>query len=768
MLTRVGWGRIPGVLLLLGALLAGHSDVEAQDGLTHERMIQTLRLGAVSPHPDGERVIVQVQRWSYERSGPESEVWLVEANNPANPMVIPLSGENPRDPVWSPDGALIAYVANGEEGGPQLFLRDVATGTDRQLTRIRTGVRMPRFSPDGERVAFLSRVFPGAGSPSASADEIDRRAAEPSTARIYSGFPYRDYGNQWFDGRVDHVHVVGVGGGDPEDLLAGSALADGSGWSGVMEYDWHPVGDALVFAASEDFDEQADRFDTKSIYLLPLNSVGSPMQPELLVDRHTNDRNPVFSPDGRYLAWRSIWCCWGSAGAGDMDDPLSGHASSPDAGPASLPLLQGDTMPSYRLNRIGVRDMETGQVTILMEGWDRPAGAPAWSRSGEELFFTAEDSGYDPIYRIRLADALAGDDPVRLVGPPGAWGVPSPAGSGVFASRQSSTRPPELYLIEPGASEAAASVAWPSSDGSDGVPPSETELGRTIPPGVGGTADQVRRITALNDGILGHIPMREAEEVFWEHGGRQIQGWLVKPADFREDRVYPLFLFPHGGPNNMHSDGFHYRWNAQLFADAGYVVFMPNPAGSTGFGESFAAEIQGEWGGVVWHEIMAGVDHLLATSPWLSEDRMVAASASYGGYLMNWLITQTDRFQAVFTHASIWNFVSMTGASIISHYMLVDYNNRPPWEDFEAFNRYSPHYYAANITTPTYVSHGGMDAGVPDGQGMELYWTLQRLGIESRFIHFPDEGHWILKPANSRVWYQEMLDWMARHLPPTE
>jgi dipeptidyl aminopeptidase/acylaminoacyl peptidase len=258
--------------------------------------------------------------------------------------------------------------------------------------------------------------------------------------------------------------------------------------------------------------------------------------------------------------------------------------------------------------------------------------------------------------------------------------------------------------------------------------------------------------------------MNEAEEVFWDHAGRRIQGWLVKPPSFDPGKRYPLFLFPHGGPFGMHADIFHYRWNAQIFAAHGYVVFMPNPTGSTGFGESFAADIQGEWGGRAFQEVMAGVDHLLKTSPWLDEDRMVAGSASYGGYFMNWLITQTDRFKAVFTHASIWNFVSMTGGSIIAHYMLADASYRSPWEDFAAFNKLSPHYHAAKITTPTYVSHGGQDAGVPDGQGMELYWTLQRLGVESKFMYFPDEGHHVLKPANSRVFYEEMLNWFAAHI----
>ena len=374
--------------------------------------------------------------------------------------------------------------------------------------------------------------------------------------------------------------------------------------------------------------------------------------------------------------------------------------------------------------------MQSGKVSVLMEGWDRPADAPAWSRDGREIYFAAPDEGHDRLFRITLANGLAGGKPAVLAGPPGAWGSPIVGGTRILAARQRTSRPPELYAIDTRSAGAAP-----------------------------------RQVTDLN-GALRQFAMNDAEEVFWNYDGRRIQGWLVKPPAFDPSKRYPLFLFPHGGPFGAHADMFHYRWNAQIFAANGYVVFMPNPTGSTGFGERFAAEIQGEWGGRVFKEVMAGVDHLLAISPWLDGNRMVAGSASYGGYFMNWLITQTDRFKAVFTHASIWNFVSMTGASIISHYMLADASNRSPWDDFAAFNRYSPHYHAANIRTPTYVSHGGQDAGVPDGQGMELYWTLQRLGVESRFIYFPDEGHHILKPANSRVFYKEMLDWFAAHLDP--
>jgi dipeptidyl aminopeptidase/acylaminoacyl peptidase len=620
--------------------------------------------------------------------------------------------------MWSPDGAAIVFVARAADGTSQLHRVKPEGGTPVQLTRLSTGASQPRFSSDGRTLAFLSRVYPAAKDDAENAARMKAARDNPSSARIYTGFPYRDYGNNWFDGRVDHLMTVAVDGGEPRAVLKDQPLVREPGWSGVMEYAWRPGRNAIVFSASVDFHKQADRFDTKDLYVLDLG--GASPTVDLLVNAQTNDRNPVFSPDGRYLAWHAVWCCWGDVNTGEA---VQGQDQVYDY-PQSF-----NARASYRDNRILLRDMQTGVMTVLMKGWDRPPDAPVWSADGRELLFSAPDDGHNRLFRIPLTEALQGGQPSVLAGPPGAWGSPIAFSRGVLATRQSTTRPPELFAIDAAESPAPA-----------------------------------RQVTDLNGALFRPFAMNEAEEVFWEHAGRRIQGWIVKPPAFDPARKYPLFLFPHGGPFGMHADIFHYRWNAQIFAANGYVVFMPNPTGSTGFGETFAAEIQGEWGGRVFQEVMAGVDHLLATSPWLDGNRMAAGSASYGGYFMNWLITQTDRFKAVFTHASIWNFVSMTGASIISHYMLADASNQSPWEDFAAFNKYSPHYHAAKVRTPTYVSHGGQDAGVPDGQGMELYWTLQRLGVESRFIYFPDEGHHVLKPANSRVFYQEMLDWFAAHL----
>ena len=233
----------------------------------------------------------------------------------------------------------------------------------------------------------------------AYAEEVLARE-KPSSARIYTGFPYRDYGNNWFDGRVDHLMIMDAGGGEPRAVFGNMLLVREPGWSGVMEYDWRPGANAIVFSASVDFHQQADRFDTKDLYLLDLS--GSAPRVDLLVDAQTNDRQPVFSPDGRYLAWHAVWCCWGDLGTDDDQAPAQDY-------PRSF-----DPRDSYRDNRILVRDMQSGVTTVLMKGWDRPPDAPVWSADGRELFFSAPDDGHYRVFRIALADALKGGRPAVL------------------------------------------------------------------------------------------------------------------------------------------------------------------------------------------------------------------------------------------------------------------------------------------------------------------------------------------------------------------
>jgi len=239
-----------------------------------------------------------------------------------------------------------------------------------------------------------------------------------------------------------------------------------------------------------------------------------------------------------------------------------------------------------------------------------------------------------------------------------------------------------------------------------------------------------------------------------------VQAWVVKPNTFKDGVKYPLLYLVHGGPQGAWNDGWTYRWNAQVFASAGYVVFMPNPRGSTGFGQKFTDEISNDWGGKVFEDLMKGVDYA-EKLPYVDAARKVAAGASYGGYMMNWFLGHTDRFKALVSHAGVFNLTSMYGVTEELWFPEWDLGGTP-WTNPESYAKWSPHTYAKNFKTPTLVTHGEIDYRVPVGEGLQLFTTLQRQGVPSRLLVFPDEGHWINKPQNAALWYRTFLEWMGR------
>ena len=256
---------------------------------------------------------------------------------------------------------------------------------------------------------------------------------------------------------------------------------------------------------------------------------------------------------------------------------------------------------------------------------------------------------------------------------------------------------------------------------------------------------------------LAAFKLRPAEKVWFEGaGGTKIQAWVVKPPDFVEGRKYPLLYLVHGGPQNSWHDGWTFRWNAQVFASAGYVVFMPNPRGSTGFGQQFTDDISGDWAGKVYEDLMKGADFAEAL-PYVEKGRTGAAGASYGGYMMDWFLGHTTRFKAIVTHASVYNLTSMYGVTEELWFPEWDLKGTP-WTNPDLYARLSPHTYAKNFKTPTLVTHGELDFRVPIGEGLQLFTALQRQGVPSKMVYFPDEGHWINKPANAALWYREFID----------
>jgi dipeptidyl aminopeptidase/acylaminoacyl peptidase len=231
---------------------------------------------------------------------------------------------------------------------------------------------------------------------------------------------------------------------------------------------------------------------------------------------------------------------------------------------------------------------------------------------------------------------------------------------------------------------------------------------------------------------------------------------------FDASKKYPAIVLIHGGPQGAWEDAWSYRWNGEMFASRGYAVFMPNPRGSTGYGQPFVEGVSRDWGGKAYVDIMNGVDRFVAL-PYVDADRVGAAGASYGGYMIDWILGHTDRFKALVSHDGVYNLESM--AYTTEELWFTDWEfGGNPWDNPELYAKWSPHRFVKNFKTPTLVVHGELDYRVPVNQGLELFTALQRRGVPSKLLYFEDEGHWVLKPQNSKLWYSTVLGWMDQWL----
>jgi dipeptidyl aminopeptidase/acylaminoacyl peptidase len=272
------------------------------------------------------------------------------------------------------------------------------------------------------------------------------------------------------------------------------------------------------------------------------------------------------------------------------------------------------------------------------------------------------------------------------------------------------------------------------------------------------------QITKANDSLFATIDIPAPQSVWYEGaGGTRIQAWLFLPPGFDASKKYPLVLMVHGGPQNAWLNAWGFRWNQPLWAAQGYVVMAPNPRGSTGFGQRFINEISGDWGGKVFVDLMKGLDFAIAL-PYVDSTRKAGAGASFGGYMMNWFQAQAGgRFRTLVTHDGVYNFESMYGTTEEVWFDEWDHGGMP-WDKPEAYHEFSPNVYAKNFRTPNLIIHSELDFRVPLSEGLQLFTALQRQGVPSKFLYFPDEGHTIMKPANSELWHKTVFDWLATYL----
>ena len=371
--------------------------------------------------------------------------------------------------------------------------------------------------------------------------------------------------------------------------------------------------------------------------------------------------------------------------------------------------------------RLQVLERSTGRVTNLTENLDRWVNSFTWAPESTGIFFTTGDRGRQAIQLIPITggavrSVASGEselDDMQL----------TRNGKTMVYTQQSGVSPVEIYRA--------------SSGGGTPVP-----------------------MTHLNDQTLANYQMTTLEEFMVDGAeGAKVQSFVVKPYGFNPARKYPVLMLIHGGPQGFWGHAWTYRWNAQVFAAAGYVVVMPNPRGSTGYGQRFIDEINNDWGGRAFDDIMAVTDHVANEMPYCDPTRMAAAGGSYGGYMINWILGHTQRFKALVSHDGVYDLTGEFGGTEELWFPLWEYGGTP-WDKPEGYARWSPNNFVKDFHTPTLVIHGEQDFRIPYSQALELFTALQMQKVPSKLLLFPDEGHWVLKPQNSLLWYKTFLDWI--------
>jgi dipeptidyl aminopeptidase/acylaminoacyl peptidase len=707
---------VSGFAVLLVALAAPAADKRP---MKVEDLFAFKRVAAPQISPDGKQVVYQLTTVDLKENKSSTALWVADTDGKTPPkQLTDPKGKRDANPRWAPNGKQVLFEST-RSGSSQLWAVAAGGGDLRQLTSISTGASGGIWSPDGTHVAFVSTVYPEfSEKPFAESDKLNKEKDEaieksPVKAKTFTKLFYRHWDDYVGDKR-QHLFVLKLyyqahespaavlPKWEPHDATPGDRDANPTSSTFSSGDDYTFSPDGKFLVFTAVPDKEEAWSTNYDVCRVAITNTSTKWE-SLTAGNKAADSGPKFSPDGKKLAWRS--------------------QKKPGYEADKWDILVADAKPDGTLS---------GKPQPVLKDRDLSINEFVWYDAGEVLA-SADLRGEQRLRRFGLG---GGESHMPLGG----------SSSGLSISTRAD--PPITAFLNAAMDHPAEVVAgWPAHK-----------------PG------SLHPITRANEQLLAELDLARPESVDVPvEGGVKMQMWVLKPPGFDAKKKWPVAYLVHGGPQGAWEDAWSFRWNAQAWAAQGYVVVMPNPRGSTGFGYKFMDEITGDWGGKCYRDLVAGLDHV-EKLPYVDKDRIASAGGSFGGYMMNWFAVSdiAPRFKCLITHCSVWNFESMWGTTDELWFDEWEHGGLP-WEKPGKYAEFSPHKKAGNMAkhkTPMLIIHNDLDFRCPIGQGHELFSALQRQGVPSRFVNFPDEGHWVLKPRNSEHWHKEVFGWLKKYAPP--
>lgn len=630
--------------------------------------------------PDSTRIVFVLRETDMEANRGRTDLWLVNSNgsNLRRLTTHPAADFNPR---WSADGSKVWFLST-RSGSSQVWSIPYNGGEAVQKTKLPLNVGNLVIAPDGETIAFSMEVFPHLTHFKETKAKLDNLARSKVTGRIFDKLFIRHW-DTWKDGRRSHIFIMNLKNGRILDVMKGmDADSPSKPFGGPEEITFSPDSQELIFTARAVGRREAwsTNFD---LFRVPVN--GSDKPQNLTEDNKAWDTLPVFSPDGKYLAYLAM----------------------------TRPDFESD---QYQLI---LQSWPKGEKRVLTKQWDHSPGSITWAPDGKTIYMTAANLGQRSLFAINIKNKR-----VRTILKDGTVRAVMVSRKDIYYTRDNLASPVDLFVI--------------------------SRRGK-----------RSKRLTRINQKQLDLIRFGTSEQfTFNGWNNEKVYCYVVKPVDFDPQKRYPVAFLIHGGPQGSFGNDFHYRWNPQTYTGAGYAVVMVDFHGSVGYGQAFTDSIRGDWGGKPLEDLKKGLAAALKRYPWMDPKRVAALGASYGGFMINWIAGNwPDRFTCLVNHDG--NLDERIAYYDTEELWFPEWEHGgPQWKNPQGYEKHNPINYIKNWKTPMLVIHGAHDFRVVETQGFSTFTALQRKGIPSKLLYFPDENHWVLKPHNSLFWHKTVIQWL--------